>query len=163
MPSTHDLSDDLQAAIDRLQQAGTDAVEQRRAFREVLAVLYDLREYRKTQHGEAPYYAEADGCLEGRVTEGIIALRGARVHDVTNESRPEPRPLYPSDRLFPGTHLHPGHNLTWRQQTDMTWPLATWSKKGLSFYDADVAGLPVSQTLAMAQAFLAGPRWLGAL
>jgi hypothetical protein len=101
-----DLIADLDAAIDRLARAiGQDAVEQRRALREALACLYELRAYREGRRGPErdAYHARAKSFEAGKTTEGMVWLRGKMVHRLTENVAPEEQDLYPPRRPFRGS------------------------------------------------------------
>jgi hypothetical protein len=53
------------------------------------------------------------------VTEGIVLLRGKMMHQVVKRYAPEGRPLYPSERTFPGNFTYPGWNLMWLHPDEM--------------------------------------------
>jgi hypothetical protein len=104
-----DLSGDLNAAFQRLLNSGSVPDEERRALRDALACLYELREHRIQSASD--YFDSTKTSRAGRVTEGIVWLRGRKTHAAS--ARPEPRgvPLYPGDSVYPSEFLFPGANL----------------------------------------------------
>ena len=110
MSPVDDVVADLDAALDRLASAiGTDDVETRRALRESLACLYELRVYRQgTSHEKIAYYNRAALSQAGNRTEGIVWLRGRKTHDLIAQLAPAIETLYPSNRTFPGEYTYPG-------------------------------------------------------
>jgi hypothetical protein len=161
-----DLVSDFDVAVDRLRRAApADSTEQRRALRDALACLYELREYRENvSGGKQGYWTTAASCEEGQVTEGIVCLRGKMVHELIR-AEPQIRPLAPSNNLYPSDDLAPGANLTWLQPGEMANPPQPRSSRdpGPTYYANVVAGRPVLPTLAMARRFLVEPTTLGPL
>jgi hypothetical protein len=162
MSAVSDLVGDLHMEFDRLTRAG-DAGEQRRALRSTLATLYELRCYRKDT--ARSYYSHADNCYPGRVTEGIILLRGQLTHKVARRYLPEERPLHPSATRFPGRHTYPGANLMWLSPNEMEdqLPDRATDDYRYEFYCYDVAGTPVLETFQIAIDFLLDDAKLGPL
>lgn len=170
MSPVDDVVADLNAALDRLESAiGTDEVETRRALRESLACLYELRVYCKgTSDEETAYYKRAADSQAGKRTEGIVWLRGKKTHGLMAQIAPAIEPLYPSDRTFPGQHTFPGANLTWAATSSLTpatssLPPARRAKKVdlHRLYEDLVQGQPVLEGLHAARDFLFndhGPR-----
>jgi hypothetical protein len=115
MSPVDDVIVDLDAALDRLASAiGTDDVETRRALRESLARLYELRVYRAgtSRDEKTAYHNRAALSQAGNRTEGIVWLRGRKTHDLIAQLAPAIETLYPSNRTFPGEYTYPGANLT---------------------------------------------------
>jgi len=161
-----DLVDDFDVEFDRLRQA-QDADEQRRALRSALETLYSLRVHREgdTQAAKTAYRSHASACQGGRVTEGMILLRGQMMHRVTKRYAPEMKPLYPGPRTFPGNFTYTGENLMWLAPAEMhdQLPLGVVNDPRYPAYVADVAGLPVLETLQIAREFLVNDPVLGPL
>jgi hypothetical protein len=157
-----DVINDCKAAFDRLLRA-QDADEQRRALHDALENLYALRCYREgeTKASRTAYWQRAGACRSGRVTEGVILLRGEMMHNITKWHAPQgpaPRkkPLYPGPNTYPGNFTFPGSNLTWLHPTEMRDPLSpkVLGDSRYPAYMADVAGRPVLETLHTAREFL---------
>lgn len=153
MAPVNDVLADFDAAFEDLLAA--DSAElRRRSLRSALACLYELRAFRE---GGPPspeagaYYRRAASSTSGQITEGISWLRGLMTHTLTHDVSPE-SPLYPSERLFPSRYLFPGTNLCWRMASEL--PTTSFNRQGASFYDTQVAGLPVLPTLHLARGFL---------
>jgi hypothetical protein len=159
-----DLVSDFDAAIDRLRDAPAASDEQRRGLREALACLYELRVYReRTFTGGEAYWDRADRYDAGKVTEGIVGLRGEMVHKLVR-AESEMRPLYPSEDLRPSDYLYPGENLTWVPPDEMD-PPPQWRSgdRRSTYYETVVAGQPVLPTLDVARHFLVDSTFLGRL
>ncbi len=161
-----DLATDLDVEFDRLLQA-QDADEQRRALRNVLEILYSLRCHREEHTHPSPsaYRSRASVCHGGRVTEGIILLRGQMMHKVTKRFDPEKRGLYPGPKTYPGKCTFPGSNLTWLHPQEMPdrMPPEVVNDVRYGAYVADVSGRPVLETLQIAKDFLVNDPVLGPL
>lgn len=88
MSQVLEIADDFDAAVVRIRQAKTEPL-QRRAIREALGHLYTLREFRAGQQNkrrkiaEPLYLRQADKDPDGRITEGLVFIRGQLVHQVT--------------------------------------------------------------------------------
>lgn len=166
MSALSDLVDDFDAEFDRLLHAQT-ADEQRRALRSVLETLYSLRCHREdnTRPARSAYRTRASACHGGRVTEGIVLLRGQLIHKIVKRHAPEMRPLYPGPKTFPGRYTFPGSNLIWLEPTEMPdqLPSDVVSDPRYPAYVTDVAGLLVLATLQTAKDFLVNDPVLGPL
>jgi hypothetical protein len=159
-----DLVADFDVEFDRLLHVqGVD--EQRRALRSILETLYSLRCHRldNTQPVPLAYYNRAQACQGGRVTEGIVLIRGQLIHKVTKRHAPEEKDLHPGEDTYPGDFTYPGANLTWLSPTEMRDPLPpdVVGNVRYSAYVADVAGRPVLETLQIARDFLVNDPILG--
>jgi hypothetical protein len=116
-----DTAEDLHAAFDDLRAAGGEEPRQRRALKAVLDELYRVQEYRcgRDKVNKQAYFAHAESCDPGKVTLGIVFLRGVLTHHVIKQVRPTKQPLYPSEDLFPSEDLSPASNFVWISGTDL--------------------------------------------
>ena len=126
MSALADAIKDSKAAFNRLLQARD--VDERRALRDVLENLYSLRCYREgdTKATKSAYRQRAAACRSGRMTEGVIFLRGEMIHKLTKRyspEKPDPLSLKVDDSRYRA-------------------------------YESDVAGQPVLETLHTAIEFL---------
>jgi hypothetical protein len=158
MSAVDDVIVDLDAALYRLSSAiGTDEVETRRALRESLACLYELRVYREgNSHQERTAYRErAASSHGGKHAEGIVWLRGKKTHELLAKIAPTIVGLYPSEHTFPGQYTYPRTNLTWAPARAM--PLVTGDVEVARrrLYEDLVQGQPVLEGLQAARTFLA--------
>jgi hypothetical protein len=157
---------DFDAAFERLLHAG-GSDERRRALSETLDRLYELRGYRESQPpSKQDYWTKADRSRPGCITEGIVALRGVKVHDITKEFSPVYQPLCPSENLAPSKYLSPGANLCWlpiSQMRSEVLAVLQSRKKTYPYYAGYVAGQIVLPTLAQAREFLVQDTYLGPL
>ena len=163
MSPVDDVIVDLDAALDRLASAiGTDDVETRRALRESLACLYELRVYRQgTSHEKIAYYNRAALSQAGNRTEGIVWLRGRKTHDLIAQLAPAIETLYPSNRTFPGEYTYPGANLTWAAISSLPPVRGRIEVARQLLYKDLVQGQPVLEGLHAARDFLSndpGPK-----
>lgn len=113
MTAVDDAFDDFDHEFERLVAAPMSSAEQRRALNASLDWLYRLREHLKSELGAKAYYALADSSDDGRVTEGVIGLRGIQTHSLAQPLAPKHEPLYPGADTFPGNYTFAGSNLTW--------------------------------------------------
>lgn len=160
MGSELETIEDLDAAIERVHRApDDDAVQIRRALREALACLYELREYRAgaSRAQRQAYYARAESDPKGRVTEGVMFVRAKESHALGYDSQPEERGLYPGADTFPGEHTYPGSNLVWLAADELhnPPPADPRDKETRAAYESHVAGQPVLESLHAARDFLA--------
>lgn len=149
--------EDFDFAFSQLVAAKMDSDEQRRSFDHALDRLYEIRAYREGETGSAKgkYRTFAQGATGGRTTEGIVFLRGQKVHNIARAVRPEERDAYPSDTFFPSNWTYPGANLTWLSESELAEPLNRKANPtGGSYYDNDVAGHLVLPTLDIARNWL---------
>ena len=157
MSPVTDLVADLDIELDRLWEA-QDAREQRRALRATLATLYELRCYREdhTPPTKLAYYNRAAACPDGHVTEGILLLRGALIHDVTKPYSPQTKTVYLGSTTFPGKYTYPQTNLLWRTEDEIKQHLRPDVLSDICYpsYVSQVAGQPVLTTLKIARDFL---------
>jgi len=134
-------------------------VAERRALRNALACIYELRAHREGPWGseeKKAYYPRAKASRDGLVTEGIVWVRGKMTHRLTEARSPSAQPLLPGPNTFLGEHTFPGSNIVWRPSTEIT------SQTGGSdteverrgFYEDYVAGQPVLEGLHAAREFL---------
>jgi hypothetical protein len=116
-----------------------------------------------TDADKKTYRDKAAKSRQGRITEGIIALRGGMTHELVKHVPPEARPLYLGNNLYPSPNLFPGKNLTWLLPGEMPNPLTKRFPRDPrpSYYANDVAGRPVLTTLEVARHFLVDPAVLG--
>jgi hypothetical protein len=161
MTAIDDVIADLDAAIDRLTRAiGQDDVEQRRALREALASLYELRAYREGKGADLKaYHARAGNSVAGKTTEGIVWLRGKMVHLLTKNVAPEEQCRNPSAQTFPGEHSYPGRNLIWIEAKAIAKPtgdskIDNTERERRGLYEQWVVAQPVLEGLHAARDFL---------
>lgn len=143
--------------FDRLQRADFHSVEHRSALSGALNALYRLREHLKSTFGkDTGYYAFAAETVDGRTTEGIIALRGVHVHALAQPLAPQPVPLYPGSSTYPGAYTFPGANLTWIDPNEASddLDLSSFGASALARYREGAAGKMVLYTLSDARRFL---------
>ena len=164
MSPVDDVVADLDAALDRLASAiGSDDVETRRALRESLACLYELRVYREgnSDDEKTAYRERAALSQAGKRTEGIVWLRGKKTHGLMAQIAPAIETLYPSDGTCPGEYTYPGANLTWAATSSLTPVRGTKEVARQLLYEDLVQGQPVLEGLHAARDFLSddpGPR-----
>ena len=164
MSPVDDVVADLDAALDRLASAiGTDDVETRRALRESLVCLYELRVYREgtSPDEKTAYHDRAALSQAGNRTEGIVWLRGRKTHDLIAQLAPAIETLYPSDHTFPGEYTAPGANLTWAATSSLTPVRRAREMARQLLYEDSVQGQPVLEGLHAARDFLSndpGPK-----
>jgi hypothetical protein len=147
-----EVVEDFDAAVERVAQA-PDLRMVRRAIREALGHLFTVREHRRATLGGANYHALAGGCSDGRITEAVLLLRNALIHQVRKPVTPEYRDVYSdiySDKYG---------SLVWLQRSEMTNPPNTLTAN----YDQEVGGKNVFITLSAARRFLVEPNVLGTL
>ena len=164
MSGLGDLVDDFDAEFDRLLHA-RDTDEQRRALRSVLETLYSLRAHREGGAAKAAYRSRASSCHDGRMTEGIVQMRGQLIHNVVRQYSPEERPLLPEPATYTGNYTFPGSNLVWLHPTERKDPLPhdVLADPRYPFYASTVASQPVLETLQVAREFLVNDPVLGPL
>ncbi|MCA1695511.1 MAG: hypothetical protein LC749_12695 [Actinobacteria bacterium] len=116
-----DTAEDLRAAFDNLRAVGGEEPHQRRALKTVLNELYRVQEYRCgcNKVNKQPYFAHAESCDPGKITLGIVFLRGVLTQHVIKQVRPTKQPLYPSEDLSPSDDLSSGSNFVWISGTDL--------------------------------------------
>ena len=158
-----DVTVDLDAALDRLASAIGNDEETRRALRESLACLYELRVYRAgtSRDEKTGYHNRAALSQAGNRTEGIVWLRGKKTHDLIAQIAPAIEPLYPSNRTFPGQYTYPGANLTWAATSSLPPVRGTREVARQRLYEDLVQGQPVLESLHAARDFLSndpGPK-----
>jgi hypothetical protein len=143
-----------------------DTEAQLSALDGVLDYLYRIREYRRHHNvdGIAGYDASARANSSGRITEGVIMLRGKLTHYLMTRIEPRMSELYPGSNLFPGEGILIGMVLRWpaaglvlREHPDLLHH-AAWC-----FYESEVGQMPVRITLDAAQDFLLDNAILGPL
>jgi hypothetical protein len=107
-----ETAEDLRAAFDDLRAAGGEEPRQRRALKAILNELHRVQEYRcgHDKVNKRAYFAHAESCDPGKVTLGIVFLRGVLIHHVIKQVRPTKQPLNPSEDLSPSEDLNPGSN-----------------------------------------------------
>jgi hypothetical protein len=167
-----EIVEDFDAAVSRIEHAQSVRL-QRQAVREALGHLYTLREHRRRQvnkkhkgqlnkkrkGGPEPYFELVENspdCSEAKVTEGLVEVRGALIHDVT---KPVEQAL--EDR-YPDTYSDKYEVvLVWRQASEMKDPPERLTKP--SSHYACVADQDVLGTLRQARHFLVDPGVLGPL
>jgi hypothetical protein len=106
----------------------------RRAIREALGHLFTLRERREATHGANQYHQLADNCSDGHITEALIVLRAALVHQVIKPVALEFRDAY-SD-----TYSDNYDSLVWLERSEMSEPRNTLGVN----YDKAVGGKDVA-------------------
>lgn len=155
--------EELDHDFDRLQRADSRSVEHRSALSGVLNAIYRLREHLLSARGEQPYYALARETVDGRTTEGVVALRGMHVHALAQPLAPQHAPLYPGSSTYPGEYTFPGANLTWIDPDQVAGELDLSGigagnqhrhRAALERYRAGAMGKMVSYTLVDARRFL---------
>jgi hypothetical protein len=87
VPSIHAVVEDVDAALERFDQARSPA-HQRRAMREALTHLYFLHQHRLSEPDGFSRAVAATGA-GGDVTQGVIYARGKLAHHVTKEVGPD--------------------------------------------------------------------------
>jgi len=76
-----------------------------------------MREFRQgrpvgsTKEHRTAYAQRVDACGGGKVTQGVVFLRGVLTHHLVKQVEPVPTPLYPP--FYPGPDTFPGANFTW--------------------------------------------------
>ncbi|MHA6797538.1 hypothetical protein ACVGVM_29120 (plasmid) [Pseudonocardia bannensis] len=110
-----ETADDLRAAFEQLRNAGGVEPQHRRALKSVLDELYRAREFREGRSKvNRPHYTQrVDACVAGKITQGIVFLRGVLTHHLIKEVEPIPQLLYPGPDLYPSQDLFPDANFTW--------------------------------------------------
>ena len=159
MTAVEDVISDLDAALERITAAAIrDDAERRRALREVLACIYELRAYREGPRRtleRVAYHQRARATTDGLITEGIVWLRGNIVHLLVYDVVPKVRPLNPDPLTFPGEHTYPGSNLMWRRSAEVAVPSGGANDDDRrELYDGHVAGRIVLECLHSAYGFL---------
>jgi hypothetical protein len=153
-----ETADDLRAAFDDLRAAGGEQPRQRRALKAVLNELYQVQEYRlgRDNVNQDAYFAHAESCDPGKVTLGIVYLRGVLTHHLIKQVRSTSQPLHPSGDLYPSEDLYPGSNLVWISGTDLSkvhTPEPRFAK-AQPHYDSHVGGQLMLSTIRLAINFL---------
>lgn len=171
MGFAEEAAEDFDVAVDQLR-AAIDHGGQRRSTKVILDEVYRLREHRWRQVGSIDaYQLLARQHRAGRTVEGLSAVRAVPAHFVAElvSVIPKRQALYPSEDLYPSQDLYPGSNLMWlptgamsRAPTVLT-RHATSSRDTSPYYDSDVAGRPVFQTLEDARSWLVTDVHLGSL
>jgi hypothetical protein len=148
MTLVHEVVEDFDAAVDRIQAAIGDLRLQRRAIREALGHLYTIRTYRRDdQLGEKAYNSKADNCNEGKITRALTELRNLLIHDAIKPVGPA---FKDSDVYY---DKYADYGLPrWLNTSEMTNPPAHFGH---------VAGRDVLDTLGEARRFLVEPTLLG--
>lgn len=158
--AVEDVIEDLQVAIaDFAAVIAEPDASRRRTLRTVLACLYELRVYREGVGGlKSAYYSRAGASDEGKVTEGLIWLRGKKTHFLVHDLEPHRAVLYPGENVYPSEDLYPGSNLVWLPATEVSSvPLSKHAAGDLRrrvLYDECVADQPVLAVLRTAARFL---------
>jgi hypothetical protein len=113
--------DDLRDAFDELREAGDEQPRHRRALKAILNELYRVQAYRfgRGEVNKKAYLAHAESCDPGKVTLGIVYLRGVVTHHLIKQVQPTSQPLHPSGDLYPSEDLYPGSNFAWISGTDL--------------------------------------------
>lgn len=157
MTAEDDVIADVDFAIDRFTDAIGDADAERRALRNALAVIYELRAYREDSGGlRTAYHMRAKASNTGRITEGIVWVRGKMTHRLTEARSPSAQPLLPGLSTHTGEYTLPGSNIVWRPSVEVTSQMGgdRTEAERRGFYDAYVAGQPVREGLHSARKFL---------
>jgi hypothetical protein len=166
-----EAAEDFDASVDQLR-AAIDHGGRRRAIKAILEEVYRLREHRVRQVGSIDaYQLMARQHRAGRTVEGLSAVRTVPAHFVAELVTviPEMRALYPSEDLFPSEDLYPGSNLKWLETGAMSTAPSVLTRTATSerdtspYYDSDVAGRPVYQTMEDARSWLVTDVYLGSL
>jgi len=153
-----ETADDLRVAFEDLRTAGGDEPHHRRALKAVLNELYRVHEYRlgRDKIHSNVYYPHAKSCDVGKVTLGILYLRGVLTHHLIKQVPPTSEPLYPSENLYPSEDLFPGANFVWISGADLNkvhTPDPQFAKSQ-PFYDSHVGGQLMLPTIRQAIDFL---------
>ena len=157
MITLNDLFADVDDAFEDLRASGDDDTAQRRAGRAMLGALFEVREEFRISQGSA-YWIEVERGVQGKVTEGILVIRGRMTHGPLNDIRPAFKVAYPGPKFFPSKYAYPGSNLTWLELDDM--PPADRAelerRDDNGRYANHVAGYMVLPTLDIARQFYRG-------
>jgi hypothetical protein len=153
-----ETADDLRAAFEDLRAAGGEQPRQRRALKATLNELYRAQEYRfgRDKIHKKAYFTHAESCDAGKVTLGIVFLRGVLTHHLIKQVQPTRQPLYPSENLYPSEDLFPGTNYVWISGADLQkvhTPEPQFAK-AQPYYDSHVGGRLMLPTIRQAIDFL---------
>ncbi len=158
MREVDETTEDLHAAFDDLRAASGEHPRHRRALKAVLNELYRVQEYRRgrTKFSRTTYYTHAKSCDTGKVTLGVVFLRGVLTHHLIKQVQPTRQPLYPSQDLYPSEYLYPGSNFVWISGTDLlrVHTPDPGHKKDLPYYESHVGGQLMLPTIKQAIDFL---------
>ena len=150
-----EVVEDLDAALARFDDADS-ARSHRCTLREALAHLHVLREYRRSP-APGTYFALVDSDPAGRLTEGVVYIRGKLAHNVVAERMgPEYQGAYFSPEVFDMRYFSCGI-LVWRDDPTVTASPDRESERqriSRERYRDLVAGQPVRETLATARDYL---------
>lgn len=114
-----ETAEDLAAAFDALRQAGGREPDHRRALKAVLNELYLVRAFREGRETNnrpvnRPAYLERVAATDaGKVTQGIVFLRGVITHHLIRRVEPVRQPAYPGPHFVLGPHTFLGSNFCW--------------------------------------------------
>ena len=157
MSPVEDVIADIDFGIDRYTEVIGDTDAERRNLRTALACIYELRAYREDK-GELQiaYHLRAKSSSSGRITDGIVWVRGKMTHRLTQARNPGAQPLLPGPRTLTGEYTFPGSNIVWRPATDImsTTGGNDTEVERRGFYENYVAGQPVLEGLHAAREFL---------
>jgi hypothetical protein len=148
--------EDLRDAFEQLRAAGASEPGHRRALKAVLNELYRVQAYRlgrEDAHSTA-YYSHAEACDAGKITLGIVFLRGVLTHHLVKQVKPTLKPLYPSPNLYPSEDLYTT-NFVWISGDDLKKVYAPKRHSpNLGYYETHVGGRMVLPTIRQAINFL---------
>jgi hypothetical protein len=117
-----------------------------------------VQEYRfgRGKVHQKAYFAHAESFDAGKVTLGIVFLRGVLTHHLIKRVGPTSQPLYPSDDLYPSEDLFPGTNFVWTSGAELSkghTPEPQF-KTGEQYYGSHVGGHLMLPTIRQAIDFV---------
>jgi len=160
MAPVDDVIEDLDDALKCFTNSIGSADAERRTLRTALACIYELRVYRE---GDGPmkeaYHSRAALSDNGRITEGLVWLRGKSTHFLMRVKEPEVQVFYPGPNAFPGKDTFPDGNVVWRPAGDIASPPPSNKQNATEvnrrkYYEEHAEGQPVLEGLHHARDFL---------
>lgn len=166
MDELDETEQDVRDAFEDLRMAAGAEPQQRRALKAVLNELYRLQEYRlgptkvkgkkRRRANKKAYFGHAESCDSGKVTLGVVYLRGVLTHHLTKPVQPVMQQLYPGETVHPGPDVYPGPNIAWISAAELKLfhkPDPEFAKSE-PYYISHVGGHLVLPTIRQAIEFL---------